>query len=400
MKITVAGLNHRTGLPIAIRRDWGPSCAVLGLSALVLLAGSLGCQKKGPTAAQKSTPAPAPAPSAPAAPSKEDTVVATVNGTNIMESQVQNRIDGEYKPILARAVAQSPEFAAQQEKMLRQRITQGLIVENLLNEEARKMKIEVTDADLTAEMTKRLAAMNPPYTLEQYQKIVEAQGGNFEATRRGHLRELKYTRLFEAKFGGTLAVTEADAKKYYDENIKEFQVPEQVRASHILISTKPTDPNGDPNQAKVQAKKKAEDLLQKVKEGADFAALAKENSSCPSAAQGGDLGSFPRGQMVKPFEDAVFALKVGEISDLVETQFGYHIIKVTGHQDPNQIAFDQAKTNITNQLTQQKREEAARKYVDSLRQSAKITFPSSPAAPAPQPSQPILVAPADVNSKK
>ena len=116
-------------------------------------------------------------------------------------------------------------------------------------------------------------------------------------------------------------------------------MPEQVRASHILISTKPIDPNADPNQAKAQAKDKAEELLKKVKDGADFAALAKENSDCPSNAQGGDLGLFPRGQMVKPFEDAAFALKVGEISDLVETQFGYHIIKVTEHQDPNQITF-------------------------------------------------------------
>ena len=385
MKITIAGLIHR---PFAL----------IGLSAVVLIAGSLGCQKKGPTAAEKGTPAPAP--SAPAARPQEDKIVATVNGTNIMESQVQSRIDGEYKPILAKYAAQSPELAAQQEKMLRQAITNGLVTENLLNEEARKAKIEVTDAELTAEMTKRLAAMNPPYTLEQYQKIVEAQGGNFEATKRGHARELKYSRLFEAKFGGTIAVTEADAKKYYDENIKEFQVPEQVRASHILISTKPTDPNADPNQVKVQAKRKAEELLKMAKEGADFAALAKENSSCPSAAQGGDLGSFPRGQMVKPFEDAAFALKVGQISDLVETEFGYHIIKVTEHQDPNQIAFDKAKTNIIDQLTQEKRQEAARKYVDSLRQSAKIVFPSSPAAPAPQPTPPIIVAPADANSKK
>jgi len=387
MEITVAGLIRR-------------SFVLIGLSAIVLLVGSSGCQKKGPTAAEKGTPAAAPAPSAPATLPHEDKVVATVNGTNIMESQVQSRIDGEYKPILAKYAAQSPDLAAQQEKMLRQAITNGLVVEHLLNEEARKAKIDVTDAELTAELAQRLAAMNPPYTLEQYQKIVEAQGGDFEAAKRGDLRKLKYSRLFEAKFGGTIVVTEADAKKYYDENIQEFQVPEKVRASHILISTKPTDPNADPNQVKVQAKSKAEDLLKKAKEGADFAALAKENSSCPSAAQGGDLGSFPRGQMVKPFEDVAFALKVGQISDLVETQFGYHIIKVTEHQDPNQVTFDKAQTNIINELTQQKKQEGARKYVDSLRQSAKITFPSSAAAPTPQASQPILAAPADANGKK
>jgi peptidyl-prolyl cis-trans isomerase C len=393
MKITIAGLIHRFFV-------------VLGLSGVVLLAGSSGCQKKEPAAAEKNTPAAtaaqaaAPAPSAPATPPKEDKVVATVNGTNIMESQVQSRIDGEYKPILAKYAAQSPDLAAQQEKILRQQIVNGLVVEHLLNEEARKAGIEVTDAELTAELTKWLATMNPPRTLEQYQKIVEAQGGNFEAAKRGDMRKLLYSRLFEAKFGATIAVTEADARKYYDENLEEFQVPEKVRASHILISTKPTDPNADPNQVKAQAKKKAEELLQKVKDGGDFAALAKENSDCPSKAQGGDLGLFGRGDMVPPFEDAAFALKVGEISDLVETRFGYHIIKVTGHQDPNQIAFDQAKAGIVKELMQQKRQEAARKYVDSLRQSAKITFPSGPAAPAPKPTQPLIAASADANSRK
>ncbi len=389
MKITVAGLIHR-------------SCALPGLCAVVLLAGSSGCQKKGPTAAEKSTPAaavaPAPAPSAPAAP-KEDQVVATVNGTNIMESQVQSRIDGEYKPILAKYAAQSPDLATQYEKMLRQQLVNGLINEHLLNEEARKLKIEATDAELTAEMTKQLAALNPPRTLAEYQKMIEDQGGNFEAAKRGHMRALKYSRLLEAKFGGTINVTEADAKKYYDENVKQFEVPEKVRASHILVSTKPTDPKADPNQVKAEAKKKAEELLKKVKDGGDFAALAKENSDCPSKAQGGDLGSFGRDQMAKPFEDAAFGLKVGQISDLVETQFGYHIIKVTEHQDPNQIAFDKAKTDIINGLTQQKHQETFRKYVDSLRQSATITFPGSPAAPAPKPPQPILVAPADANKK-
>ncbi len=385
-------------MKITIGRPICRSFALIGLAAVVLLAGSVGCQKKGPTATEKSTPAPAPVPSAPAAPPKEDKVVATVNGTNIMESQIQSRIDGEYKPMLAKDAAQSPELAAQKEKMLRQALTNSLIVECLLNEEARKAKIEVTDAELTAELTKGLAAMNPPMTLEQYQKIVEAQGGNFEAAKRGDMRKLLYSRLFEAKFGGTIAVTEADAKKYYDENIQEFQVPEQVRASHILI--RPADPNTDPNQAKAQAKAKAEEVLKKVKDGGDFAALAKENSDCPSKALGGDLGLFPRDRMVKPFADAAFAMKVGEISNLVETQFGYHIIKVTEHQDPNQITFDKAKANIINQLTRQKKTEVARKYVDSLRQSAKITFPSSPAAPAPPPASPIVVAPADANAKK
>ena len=373
---------------------------LVGLPTIVVGMGLSGCQKKTPTAPDKGAPSQTAAPSTPAAQTQEDKVVATINGTNIMESQVQQRIDVRYKPTLAKLAEQSPQLAAQQEKMLRQNITNDLVTEVLLDEQAKQAGIQVTQEDLTAEMTKQLAAQNPPMTIEQYQKIVEAQGGDFQAMKGFLLQSMKYHKLLESKFAGTLAVTEADAKKYYGENASQFQTPEQVRASHILISTKPTDPNADPNQVKVQAKQKAEELLTKVKGGADFAALAKENSSCPSAAQGGDLGVFPRGQMVKPFEDAAFGLQVGEVSNLVETQFGYHIIKVTERHDPNQVAFEKAKTDIIEQLTQQKRAEAIRKYVESLRQGAKIAFPSGPAAPAPEPSQPMIVTPADANNKK
>jgi peptidyl-prolyl cis-trans isomerase C len=385
MKMIVAGFNHCL-LPL------------IGLSAIALVIGSSGCQKKAPTASDKGGAVnQAPAPGAPAGQPQEDKVVATVNGKPIMESQVQRRVQAEYKPTLAKLAAQSPELAAQQEKMLKQGVANRMVTEQLLDEQVKLANIQMTEEDLKAEMTKQLAAQNPPMTIEQYQKIVEAQGGDFQAKKGFLLQNMKYHKLFESKFSGSLGATEEEAKKYYSENPKDFQMPEQVRASHILISTKPTDPNGDPNQAKVRAKQKAEELLKKVKGGADFAALAKENSSCPSAAQGGDLGSFPRGQMVKPFEDAAFALKVGQISDLVETQFGYHIIKVTEHHDPNQISFEKAKAEIVDQLTQQKKAEAVRKYVDSLRQSAKIVFLNGG---APQASQPMAVPPADAANKK
>ena len=389
MESTIAGLTRRF-------------CPFVGLSAIVLVVGLAGCQKKAPTAADKSTPAPTqtPAPSTPATPASVDKVIATVNSTNITESLVQRRIDVRYKATLARLAEQSPQLAAQQEKVLRQNVANDLVTEVLLDEQAKQANITVTEEELKAEMTKQLATQNPPMTMEQYQKNVEAQGFDFQGMKGLLMQRMKYNKLLDAKFATTLTVTEADAKKYYDENPKQFQTPEQVRASHILISTAATDPNADPNQVKARAKQKAEELLKKVKEGADFATLAKENSSCPSKAQGGDLGSFPRGQMVKPFEDAAFALKVGQVSDVVETQFGYHIIKVTERQDPNQVPFEKNKAQIVEQLSQQKRMEAIRKYIESLKQGAKVVFPSAPAAPAPEASQPKIVTPADVNNKK
>jgi peptidyl-prolyl cis-trans isomerase C len=381
MKNTAAGLSHRF-LPCA------------GLLLLGVLIGLWGCQKKAPSAAETGKPAETPAPSTPTPPA-EDKVVATVNGLNIMESQVQRRIDVRWKPTLAKLAAQSPELAGQQERLLRQSVTNDLVIEALLDEQAKQAGVQVTPDELTAEMTKQLAGQNPPMTVEQYQKIVEAQGGDFGAMKGFLAQNMKYHKLLESKLAGTVTATEEEARKYYSENAQEFQTPEQVRASHILLSTKPADPNQTAEQAKAAAKKKAEELLQKVKDGTDFAALAKENSSCPSKEQGGDLGMFARGQMVKPFEDVAFALKPGAISDLVETEFGYHIIKVTEHRDPNQVTFEQAKAGIVEQLTQQKRNTATRQYIESLREKATIVMPSStPPVPAPAVQPPVAQPPA------
>jgi len=388
MKILVAGFTHRL-LPF------------VGLLAVGLVLAGSGCGKKAPSRPDTGTPAktPAPAASTPAAP-QEDKVVATVNGMHIMESHVQRRIDVKYKPTLAKLAAQSPDLAAQQERMVRQSVTNELVIETLLDEQVKQAGIQVTEEDLTAEMTKQLATQNPPMTIERFKEAITSQGGDFQAVKSALWQNMKYHKLMESKFRASLTTTEEEAKKYYTENPKIFQTPEQVRASHILLSTRPTEPNADPNKVKVQAKKKAEELLKKVKDGADFAALAKENSDCPSKDQGGDLGLFVRGQMVKPFEDVAFALKAGQISDVVETDFGYHIIKVTEHRDPNTLTFEKAKADIIEDLTQQKMRDASRKYIESLRQNAKIELPSTNPPGMPLASQPMIVTPADANNKK
>jgi len=178
----------------------------------------------------------------------------------------------------------------------------------------------------------------------------------------------------ESLWAGKVEVTQEDAKKYYDENSQRFETPEQIRASHILIQPELT--GADPNEAKAKARVKTEDLLKQLKEGADFAELAKANSSCPSAPKGGDLGFFPRGQAPAEFDNAAFALEVGQMTDVVETEYGFHIIKVTDHKDSGTTSFDEAKDDIIEQLTQQKQLEFAGAYIDSLKADAKIAYPS------------------------
>lgn len=370
-----------------------------GLFAVLLVVYGAGCRKETPAAPDSNTPAGgqtsetvAPKDTEPAV----DAVMVTVNGVPITESQVRRQVADEYGMQLEKFAAQAPELAAQQEKIAMKRMVNQMVIERLLDEEAKKAGIEITEEQLVAEMTEKLAAATPPQTIEEFKQKYEAQGSDFAALKARLAKQMKYFKLLEAGDPNSIKVTEDDAKKYYDENPDEFKIPEQVRASHILLSIESTDPNADPNQVKAQAREKAETLLKQVKEGADFATVAKENSACPSAAQGGDLGMFGRDSMVKPFEEAAFGLKVGEISDVVETQFGYHIIKVTEHQDPNTVTFVEAKDQLVANLKAAKTNEAFEKYIASLQENAAITYPSGGGdTPAMRP--PVAPAPADSN---
>ncbi|WP_105616695.1 peptidylprolyl isomerase [Vallitalea okinawensis] len=136
-----------------------------------------------------------------------------------------------------------------------------------------------------------------------------------------------------------IKVEENESQEYYEKNQEMFKSPEEVRASHILIADEE------------EARKVADD----VKAGKDFAEAAKEHSICPSKERGGDLGFFSRGKMVPAFEEAAFALEVGEISHLVKSDFGYHIIKVENKKVPQTKSFEEVKGQIDDYLLRQKR---------------------------------------------
>jgi len=150
-------------------------------------------------------------------------------------------------------------------------------------------------------------------------------------------------------------VSDAEVKQYYDAHLEEFTKPEQVHARHILLKIDP-----DANDAfKAEVRKKAEEVLAKVKAGEDFGALAKQYSEDSSAAEGGDLGTFGRGKMVKPFEDAAFALEPGASSDIVESPFGLHIIKVESKDAAGTKPLDAVRTDVVATLKKSKARELA-----------------------------------------
>jgi peptidyl-prolyl cis-trans isomerase C len=306
-------------------------------------------------------------------------IAVTINGADIPESEIEKLVKQQLTMIAKQSAQMPPTFTEQYAKQIREQVLEQTIRRHLLDEKVKEANIVVTDEEVMSTVEKIAAAQREPLSLEEFKKKLAEYGQSFDNVKEDIRKGLARNRFMETQWAGKINVTEEDARKYYQENSKQFETTEQVRASHILIKpvlTDPNvDPNADPNEPKAEAKAKAEDLLKQIKGGADFAELAKANSNCPSAANGGDLGFFSRGDTTPEFENVVFELEIGQISNVVETEYGYHIIKVTDHKDAGTTSFEQAKEDIIKQLTQTKQSEIAEEYIRSLKTGAKIVYP-------------------------
>lgn len=174
---------------------------------------------------------------------------------------------------------------------------------------------------------------------------------------------------------GKIAIPEGDVKSYYDSNRDEFKMPEMVKVRHILFRADTTASEADRKKSKTEA----EATLKKIQAGEDFAKLASDVSDDPgSKTRGGELGFIPRGRTVKPFEDAAFSLKKGEVSGIVETQFGYHIIKVEDKKEPSAEPFEDVKEKISRKLLQERIKSALAEFVEkAMKDSDAAVYPEA-----------------------
>mgnify|MGYP000635277880 FL=1 len=191
---------------------------------------------------------------------------------------------------------------------------------------------------------------------------------------------IRVRKLFDEVSADAGNVSESEIDDFIATQGDKVNMPETVRARHILIATSPED-DDTTREAK---KKKAEETRQKLLDGADFAQMAAECSDCPSKQRGGDLGTFSRDRMVKPFSDAAFAQKVNEIGPVVETSFGYHIIQVTEHHEAGPVP----REKIAEALKAQKKDRFLREWLEGLKSKATIEYGTSESdqAGASQPS--------------
>lgn len=290
--------------------------------------------------------------------------VVTINDKEIARSEVDQALEFLLMQYRGRI---PPEQMSQAKPALWKQAMENLINQNLLLQEADKGEIQADKKDVDTrleEISKRFP--NP----EEFQKMLDSMGMSDQDFRGEIDQNLKIEKLLSENLGESKEVTEEEIKSFYSENPENFQMPDKVRASHILITVEPEDKPEDKAQKRLEISR----LKGQIDKGEDFATLAGQHSSCPSKSRGGDLGYFEKGKMVKPFEDAAFQMKTGEVSDVVETQFGFHLIKVTDHQKATVVPLEQAHDKITSFLEGQKKEQAVGDYLGKLRGEAKISY--------------------------
>ena len=350
--------------------------ALLSLLAAASIVCVTGCKKAAtpaPSTAVAPVGTPAPGAAQPAAgqaapgqppaikpmPAQIPDVLARVNGEAIERWEFDNAL----KRMEARAGAPVP--PEKRDEVLRGLLDQ-LVAFHLLAQESRSRKLPVPDSDVDA----RVGEIRKSFPDEQaFTQTMAAQGLSVDQVRTQARTSLEVSKVVDAEVTTKVTVQDAEVSAFYQQNLERFKQGESVHASHILIGL---PPNATPEQ-KSEAKTKAQAALKLVRSGADFATLARAQSQdSGSAPNGGDLGFFPKGQMTPAFETAAFGLKPGAVSAVVETPFGFHIIKVHARRPPRTAPFGEVSGQIKDFLVQGQREQKLQQFVEQVKSKSKV----------------------------
>jgi peptidyl-prolyl cis-trans isomerase C len=340
---------------------WIP--AILAALVLCIFLSPVGAAEK--AAKKDAKPAAGPSDTAAKATAPKDAAkndkVAVVNGTVITRGEYETETKRFERQMAMSGQAPQPGQVDEMKK----KVLDGLVGREVLKQQAAKLGIKADPA----EVDKQVAALKQKFPSEdEFKNALKNLNLTEDALKAQFAQDLGIRKMIDEQVASKITITPEETKKFYDSNPDLFKTPEMVRASHILIKV---DPKATPED-KAKAKEKIAAAQKRVQGGEDFAKVAKEVSECPSKENGGDLDFFQRGQMVGPFEEAAFALKVGSISDIVETQFGFHVIKVTEKKDAGVMKYDEIKDRIAEHLKQNQVNEQLTKYIDDLKSKAKI----------------------------
>ena len=311
-------------------------------------------------------------------------IITRVNNQIITRSEYERSKD-QLKDEVKQQDPKDPDkrYAEREKDVLR-----DLVDQQLLLDKGKDLGI-TGDTDLI----KRLDQMRKDMkldSLEALEKEATKQGISWEDFKQNMRNQIITQKVIGEEVSGHLSVTKEEEQKFYDDHKAEMEQPEQIRLSEILVAPKPAepaaapataDPNLPPNAQPVvdeaalkAAEAKANDLLKQIRDGAAFEDIAKKYSDGPSAADGGNLGTFERGKLAKQIEDKTFALKAGDVTDVIQTKQGYVILKVVDHQQAGVPPMKEALPRIQDALYYQKLQPALRAYLTKLREEAYIKY--------------------------
>jgi peptidyl-prolyl cis-trans isomerase SurA len=322
----------------------------------------------------------------------EEEIVARVNNQIITRSEYQRSKDQLRDEIKQQNPPDPDKVYAEREKD----VLRDLIDQQLLIEKGKELGISGD-----TELIKREDQMRKDMKLdsiEALEKEAQKQGISWEDFQQNMRNQIITQRVIGEEVGGHLSITKEEEQKFYDEHKSEMEQPEAIRLSEILVAPKTATPaapaaaNGNPNspppaQSQDEAAKqaadaaalsaaeaKANDLLKQIRAGAAFEDIAKKYSDGPSAADGGALGIFKRGQLAKELEDKTFAMKAGDVTDVIRTKQGYVILKVVEHQQAGIPPMKDVLPKIQDALYYEKLQPALRAYLTKLREEAYIKY--------------------------
>jgi peptidyl-prolyl cis-trans isomerase C len=286
-------------------------------------------------------------------------VLARVNGEAVERWEFEYMLRG------LESQAGRPVPAERRDEIFRG-VLDELVAYRLLAQEAQARRIAVPDADVKA----RVDQVRKNFASEDaFRKALADEGLSLEQLQQRAGRDVLVSRILEAEIGPRIAVRPADIETFYQQNLDRFKESETVHASHILVAI----PEKADAAARQKLRTQAEDLLAQVRAGADFAQLARSRShDTSSAARGGDLGFFAMGQMDPAFAKAAFALKPGETSPVVETPYGFHVIRVLERRPARTVPLAEVRSQVEQYLTSERRDELTVTFVEQLKAKGRV----------------------------
>jgi parvulin-like peptidyl-prolyl isomerase len=285
-----------------------------------------------------------------------------VNGQVIPQEAIQFELERLVRFYSEHGMSQE-QIRAQLQTLV-QKATEQAIGTKLLLDEAAKLDLPVSEAEVDEQVAKIVAQVGGQ---EAFEAALSQQKTDVASFREQLKRGRRVDKLVEQAVAGVAEPTEAEIQAHFEAHKDEFKSAERVLAQHILIT-----PDGDTETSKGEAKAKIEAIRERVVGGKDFADEAAAHSMCPSGKEGGSLGWFGRGMMVPEFDSAVFSMTDGEVSDIIETQFGYHIICKTAHEEAGEPDFDDVREQVRDFIRHARRGEAVTAFVEELKAKAKI----------------------------